>query len=253
MPRLPTKRMLTDSEKSQLDEYGFVLLKSVITTDEADELRSLSMSLAAAERKAGCGFMYYDNCAQRVWNLVNKGELFAKAIQHPRILTAIEYLLGEDCTLSSFTVNIISPGAPNDGLHIDYPLSAMPTPRPSFPIVANSVWFLDDFTLENGATSCIPGSHRRLEAMPQAGVEYDDSVQIPGPKGSVLIVNGSTWHGSSANHTDGDRVALLGFFCRSFMKPQQDHFKLVSDAIIDRATPTLKRLIGLDSMPSTRN
>lgn len=211
------------------------------------------MSLAAAERKAGRGFMYYDNCAQRVWNLVNKGELFAKAIQHPRVLTAIEYLLGEDCTLSSFTVNIISPGAPNDSLHIDYPLSAMPTPRPSFPIVANSVWFLDDFTLENGATSCIPGSHRRLEAMPQAGVEYDDKVQIPGPKGSVLIVNGSTWHGSSANHTDGDRVALLGFFCRAFMKPQQDHFKLVSDAIIDRATPTLKRLIGLDSMPSTRN
>jgi ectoine hydroxylase-related dioxygenase (phytanoyl-CoA dioxygenase family) len=230
-----------------------VLLKNVITTDEADQLRNLSMSLAAEERKAGCGFMYFDSRAQRVWNLVNKGELFEKAIQHPRILTAIEYLLGEDCTVSSFTVNIISLGAPDDGLHIDYPLSAMPTPRPSFPIVANSVWFLDDFTLENGATSCIPGSHCRLEAMPEPGVEYDDEVQIPGPKGSVLIVNGSAWHGSSANHTDRDRVALLGFFCRAFMKPQQDHSKLVSDAILDHATPTLKRLLGFDSMPGTRN
>lgn len=245
--------MLTDSEKSQLDEHGFVLLKNVITTDEADQLRNLSMSLAAEERKAGCGFMYFDNRAQRVWNLVNKGELFEKAIQHPRILTAIEYLLGEDCTVSSFTVNVISPGAPDDGLHIDYPLSAMPTPRPSFPVVANSVWFLNDFAVENGATSCIPGSHRRLEAMPAPGVEYDDEVQIPGPKGSVLIVNGSAWHGSSANHTDRDRVALLGFFCRAFMKPQQDHSKLVSDAILDHATPTLKRLLGFDSMPGTRN
>lgn len=245
--------MLTGAEKLQLDEHGFVLFKNVITTDEADQLRNLSVSLAAEERKDGRGFMYYDNCAQRVWNLVNKGELFEKAIQRPRILSAIEYLLGEDCTLSSFTVNIISPGAPDDVLHIDYPLSAMPTPRPSFPIVANSVWFLDDFTLANGATSCIPGSHRRLEAMPQAGVRYDDKVQIPGPKGSVLIVNGSTWHGSSANRTNRDRVALLGFFCRAFMKPQQDHFKLVSDAILDRATPTLKRLIGFESMPSTRN
>ncbi len=245
--------MLTDSEKSQLDEQGFVLLKNVITTDEADQLRSLSMSLATEEREAGRGFMYFDNRAQRVWNLVNKGEFFEKAIQHPRIVTAIEYLLGEDCTLSSFTVNIISPGAPDGGLHIDYPLSVMPTPRPSFAIVANSVWFLDDFTLENGATSCIPGSHLRLAAMPEPGVEYDDEVQIPGPKGSVLIVNGSAWHGSSANHTNWDRVALLGFFCRAFMKPQQDHSKLVSDAILNRATPTLKRLLGFDSMPSNRN
>jgi ectoine hydroxylase-related dioxygenase (phytanoyl-CoA dioxygenase family) len=245
--------MLTNIEKFQLDEQGFVLLKNVITIDEADQLRNLSMSLAAEEREAGCGFMYFDSRAQRVWNLVNKGELFEKAIQHPRILMAIEYLLGEDCTLSSFTVNIISPGAPDDGLHIDYPLSAMPTPRPSFPVVANSVWFLNDFAVENGATSCIPGSHCRLEAMPEPGVEYDDEVQIPGPKGSVLIVNGSAWHGSSANHTDRDRVALLGFFCRAFMKPQQDHSKLVSDAILDRATPTLKRLLGFDSMPGTRN
>lgn len=245
--------MLADSEKSQLDEHGYVLLKNVITNDEADQLRSLSISLATKEREAGCGFMYFEDCAQRVWNLVNKGELFEKAIQHPRILAPIEYLIGEDCTLSSFSVNVIGPGAPDGGLHIDYPLSAMPTPRPSFPIVANSVWFLDDFTLENGATSCVPGSHRRLEAMPEPGVEYDDEVQIPGPKGSVLIVNGSAWHGSSANCTDRDRVALLGFFCRAFMKPQQDHAKLASDTVLNRAAPRLKRLLGFDSMPSTRN
>ena len=244
--------MLTESEKLQLDEHGYVLLKHVITNNEADQLRNLTMSLAAKEREAGCGFMYFDNCAQRVWNLVNKGELFESAIQHPRILAPIEYLLGEDCTLSSFSANIIGPGAPDGGLHIDYPLSAMPTPRPSFPIVANSVWFLDDFTLENGATSCVPGSHRRLEAMPEPDVEYCDEMQIPGPKGSVLIVNGSAWHGSAANHTGRDRVALLGFFCRAFMKPQQDHAKLASDTVLKHATPRLKRLLGFDSMPSTR-
>ena len=111
------------------------------------------------------------------------------------MLNAMEYLLGADCTLSSFTVNILYPGAPDAGLHIDYPLSALPTPRPSFPIVANSVWFLDDFTRENGATSCVPASHLRLEALPEAGVKYDDEQQICGSRGSVLIVNGSVWHG----------------------------------------------------------
>ena len=243
--------MLTASEKAHLDRHGFLLLENLIPLGTTLALRECSLALAAAEKTAGKSRTYLANdSAQRVWNLVNKGEIFEAAIQEPKMLAAMEYLLGADCTLSSFTVNVLYPGAPDAGLHIDYPLSALPTPRPSFPIVANSVWFLDDFTLENGATSCVPGSHHRLEALPQSGVEYADEVQICGPQGSVLIVNGAIWHGSSENRTNEPRVGLLGFFCRSILKPQQAHLELVSDEVISRATPTLKRLLGLDSLPN---
>ena len=243
--------MLTASEKAHLDRHGFLLLENLIPLGTTLALRECSLALAAAEKTAGKSRTYLANdSAQRVWNLVNKGEIFEAAIQEPKMLAAMEYLLGTDCTLSSFTVNVLYPGAPDAGLHIDYPLSALPTPRPSFPMVANSVWFLDDFTLENGATSCVPGSHHRLEALPQSGVEYADEVQICGPQGSVLIVNGAIWHGSSENRTNEPRVGLLGFFCRSILKPQQAHLELVSDEVISRATPTLKRLLGLDSLPN---
>ncbi len=243
--------MLTVSEKEHLDAYGFLLLENLIPLDTTSELRDRSLALAEAEQETGQSHRYLANdSAQRVWNLIDKGEIFEDAIQHPKMLAAMAYLLGSDCTLSSFTVNVLYPGAPDAGLHIDYPLSALPTPRPSFPMVANSVWFLDDFTVENGATSCVPGSHRRLEALPQSGVAYADKVQVCGPRGSVLIVNGAIWHGSSENRTNEPRVGLLGFFCRSILKPQQAHLKLVSDAVISRATPTLKRLIGLDSQPN---
>ncbi len=244
--------MLTESEKNRLDKDGFLLLESLIPTDITTQLRKCSLSLAALEQQASKSYTYLANdSAQRVWNLVDKGEIFEEAIQQPKMLAAMEYLLGPDCTLSSFTVNVLYPGAPDAGLHIDYPLSALPTPRPSFPMVANSVWFLDDFTLENGATSCVPGSHRRLEALPESGVEYTDELQICGPRGSVLIVNGAIWHGSSENKTNAPRVGLLGFFCRSILKPQQAHMNLVSDDVISRATPTLKRLLGFDSLPNT--
>ena len=172
--------MLTDAEKTHLDEHGFVLLENAITTAQADALRERSMALAEQEREVLGEHVYLDDKAQRVWNLVDKDELFENAVQYPRMLNGIEYLLGEDCTLSSFTVNIIGPGAPDGGLHIDHPLSGMPTPRPSFALSANSVWFLDDFTLENGATRCVPGSHRRLESRPEPGVSYDDELQITG-------------------------------------------------------------------------
>ena len=243
--------MLTESEKAQLDQHGFLLLESLIPSNITEQLREGALALAAAEQAVGKNHRYLANdSAQRVWNLVNKGEIFEEAIQQPKMLAAMAYLLGADCTLSSFTVNVLYPGAPDAGLHIDYPLSALPTPRPSFPLVANSVWFLDDWTLENGATSCVPGSHRQLEALPEPGVEYTDELQICGPRGSVLIVNGAIWHGSSKNITNEPRVGLLGFFCRSILKPQQAHLKLVSDEVISRATPTLKRLLGLDSQPN---
>ncbi len=243
--------MLTISEKSQLDKSGFLLFENTISDAVTIQLRERALELAIAEQKAGKGHTYLPNgTAQRVWNLIDKGEIFEEAIQHPQMLNAMEYLLGSDCTLSSFTVNILFPGAPDAGLHIDYPLSGLPTPRPNFPMVANSVWFLDDFTFENGATSCVPASHQRLQALPEPGVEYGDEQQICGPRGSVLIVNGAVWHGSSENRSDKPRVALLGFFCRSILKPQQDHLKSVSNEVIERATPILKRLLGFNSLPS---
>ncbi len=243
--------MLSEAERSHLDERGFVVLEDAIPADQAEALRDRSMALARQERAASGEHVYLGEKAQRVWNLVDKGEVFEQAIQHPRVLGAMNYLLGPDCTLSSFTVNVIGPGAPDGGLHIDHPLGTMPTPRPAFPLSANSIWFLDDFTARNGATRCVPGSHRRLEALPEPGVRYEDELQVTGRKGSVMIINGALWHASSANRTDRERVCLLGFFCRSFLKPQQDQIRIVTDAVVARATPTLKRLLGFDSRPNT--
>jgi ectoine hydroxylase-related dioxygenase (phytanoyl-CoA dioxygenase family) len=98
----------------------------------------------------------------------------------------------------------------------------------------------------------VPGSHKRGYG-PTSGEAYNDVIQVTGKKGDVIIVHGHIWHSSGENRTDQSRVGLLGFFCRSFMKPQQDHLKIVSQAVIDRASPTLQRLLGLNSQPSQTN
>lgn len=233
---------------THVEEQGYVVLEGILTPVQADALRARSVALAQAEHTAGAA-RYLEGKSQRVWNLVNKDKLFAEVIQLPAVLAMHEYLLGADCILSSFTVNLIGPGSPAGGLHIDYPLSKLPTPLPSFALCANSIYLLDDFTPENGATWVVPGSHKRTYG-PTAGATYDDMIQLRGKKGDVVIIDGRIWHGSGANQTDKDRVALLGFFCRSFMKPQQDHLHLVAPEIIEHGTPTLQRLLGLASQPN---
>ncbi len=59
--------------------------------------------------------------------------------------------------LSSFHANILGPGCPKQKLHIDTPV---PEPLPDWPIKANSIWMLDDFTILNGATEVVPKSHK---------------------------------------------------------------------------------------------
>ena len=61
-----------------------------------------------------------------MWNLVNKGRIYEEMIQLPQVLALQEYLLGDNCILSSFTVNHIGPGAPAGALHIDFPLGSFP-------------------------------------------------------------------------------------------------------------------------------
>ena len=233
---------------AHLDEHGYVVLREVLTTNQVSVLRRRSVELVEKERELGAQ-LYLDNRSQRVWNLVNKGKVFADMIQHPLVLEFQEYLLGKNCTLSSFTVNLIGSGSPVSELHIDYPLSSLPTPHPSFALCANSVYLLDDFSLENGATRLVPGSHKRGYG-PSSRETYDDIIQVTGKKGDIIIVHGHIWHSSGENRTDQDRVALLGFFCRSFMKPQQDHLRLIAPEIIEDASPTLKRLLGMDSQPN---
>ena len=63
--------------------HGFVLLENAITTAQADALRERSMALAEQEREVLGENVYLDDKAQRVWNLVDKDELFENAIQYP--------------------------------------------------------------------------------------------------------------------------------------------------------------------------
>jgi ectoine hydroxylase-related dioxygenase (phytanoyl-CoA dioxygenase family) len=75
---------------------------------------------------------------------------------------------------------------------------------------------VDEFRPDNGATRFLPGSHHQTE--PPQGVSTDPGAEHPeqalacGPAGSLLIFNGSTWHGHTANSSDRPRRSLQGFF-----------------------------------------
>ena len=73
---------------------------------------------------------------------------------------------------------------------------------------------VDDFTNENGATRFIAGSH--LWPNHPTEIPADDHQQAAacGPAGSMIVYNGSMWHGHGANVTSRARRSIQGAFIR---------------------------------------
>ena len=70
------------------------------------------------------------------------------------------------------------------------------------------ILMIDAFTDENGATCFLKGSHGR-DTLREANGQV---VKACGPAGSMIIYNGSVWHGHGANITGEPRRSIQGAF-----------------------------------------
>jgi ectoine hydroxylase-related dioxygenase (phytanoyl-CoA dioxygenase family) len=136
----------------------------------------------------------------RVSDFVNRGLEFDAVYVHPPLLDACSQVIGRPFKLSSMHARTVQPGAPAQGLHQDVRPHADGWPLVGF------ILMIDEFYSENGATRFVPGSqHLRNEPS-------DEHVLACGPAGSMIVFNGSCWHGFSANRTAGGRRSIQGAF-----------------------------------------
>jgi ectoine hydroxylase-related dioxygenase (phytanoyl-CoA dioxygenase family) len=185
--------------------------------------------------------------ARRLANLVDKGEIFERVIANPLILAAIQHVLGEDWKLSSLNARSTDPWWPErQPLHCD--LGALPDEKGFW--VCNTLWLLDDFTAENGATRIVPGSHH-LGRIPQPELDdpkaaHPDEVLVLGKAGDVVVMNTHAWHGGTANRTGKPRRCLHALYTRGDKPQQQYQKKLLRPETQSRLSPELRRILALD-------
>lgn len=229
--------------KADLAEHGYCLLEGLASPDRVAELRGRLEELAAQEIADGTDYVYEDGANQRVWTLLNKGECFIDVALDPTVSSLMTELLGFGYLLSNIDANIAGPGGNPMFLHADQ--SFVPPPWPPYPLVANAMWMLDDFTPENGATRIVPGSHRRGEG-PIPTIDDSASVPVVAPAGTVMVFEGRLWHQTGANVTqDQRRYGILAYYCRPFMRTQESWHLSIDPAVLD-AHPELRPLLGYD-------
>lgn len=238
---------MTEQQRRQLDEDGYVILDRFMSDDLLERLRRRIDELFFEEGcRAGWEFKQEPG-ALRLANLVDKGEVFRDAIAMPGILEGVEYVLGAEYKLGSLNARSAKPHveAPQP-LHVD--MGALPDEQGYS--VCNTIWMLDDFTSDNGATRVIPGSHRwgkrPEEELADPLAQHPEERLVLAPAGSVVIMNAHCWHGGTANRTDAPRRAMHAFYCRRDLPQQQYQKRLLRPETQAQLSPRLRWLLALD-------
>ena len=142
-----------EEHKRQLDEVGYVVLNGLMGDELLHALRTRIHELFVEEgERAGSEFRTEAH-AHRLANLVDKGEVFRRAIAHPEVIDGVRHVIGPP-KLSSLNARSADPHSDaGQPLHVD--MAAIPDERGYW--VCNTIWMLDDFTARQRRDARRPG------------------------------------------------------------------------------------------------
>ncbi|KAF2474202.1 uncharacterized protein BDR25DRAFT_323218 [Lindgomyces ingoldianus] len=128
---------------------------------------------------------------ERIYGLLDKSRIFDKFALLDRVVSLNDWFLDPGFNISAFCTIQINLGESPQELHHDDAYCYIPHP----------------FTLTNGATNIIPGSH----LWPSGDVPthpHPSTISIACPAGSAIYFLGTTWHSGSPNTTSTPRQSL---------------------------------------------
>ena len=239
--RLSRDEVTADAVVDALDETGAVCVERYIDTDEVAALRTELAPVLAATPTGRNEFEGF--ATRRVYALFAKVRGFDRHAMDQLLAEVLDRTLGPH-QLSAPVAIEIGPGEPAQVLHRDD--SIYPLPWPHQPVVLNTMWALEDFTADNGATRFIPGSHRRPPGEP---AREHETISADMPAGSVLFYIGTLLHGGGANRTDRPRLGVILEYVASWLRAQENHLVGVPAELVATLPERLQELLGWNVHP----
>lgn len=230
-----------DAITAALAADGYVVVEGLMPADELAAARASLRAVLSATPEGRNAFEGFKT--QRIYALFAKTRVFDGPATHPLLLGVLDRVL-EHYQLSAPVGIHIGPGEVAQVLHRDQ--SVYPLPDDFRPVVVNTMWALDDFTEENGATRLVPGSHRWTDRRP---ADDEATVAAVMPAGSVMFYLGTLWHGGGANHTDRPRLGVILEYVSAWLRPQENHVLAVDPAVVAGLPPRLQELLGYNIYP----
>ena len=226
-----------------IERDGFVVLENLIPKDVVAEIKEdlIPRFEYDSGRNNFEGFK-----TQRLYAFFEKSLVCNPLVEHPLILGCLDRIFEPNYLLSQLQAINILPGEAHQPLHPDDAFYRVPRPRP--PLGAATIWAIDDFTEENGATMVIPKSHLWDDHLP---TEEDLTHQRPVvmPAGSVVLFVGTLWHGGGANRSDAARLCVSAQYCAPWCRTQENYSLSLSRETVKKCSEHIQRMLGYSIHP----
>jgi hypothetical protein len=231
---------IVEADLAALDRDGYVVWENLLSTEDCRDIRQVVRPwLGHTGRNS-----FEGRRTQRIYSVLSRTRVCDSLVDNPRVLAALDRLLMPNYLLSALQAINIQPGETAQLAHHDD--GFYPIPRPRAPLAAATIWAIDDFTADNGATVVIPGSHRWGKRRPGPA---DHALPVVMPAGSCVFFVGTLWHGGGANTTTRERLAVTAQYCEPWLRPMEAFTLSVSREIARTVSDDIRRMLGYSIHP----
>jgi ectoine hydroxylase-related dioxygenase (phytanoyl-CoA dioxygenase family) len=266
---METDQPTIEEAVAAIRECGYTILPRLLAPDQLVAMRA---ALAPHLQPCASGRNDFEGFeTQRVYSLVGRHAIFADLVEHPLILGICDVLLEPNYLLTASQAINIRPGETPQPLHTDDVFYKIPRPRQA--VSVSTIFAIDPFTAENGATQVIPGSHLwddervgdllgridfrthpkaarqpRPAASPATGLETQ-LIDATMPAGSVIVFLGTLLHRGGANRCPAPRLALSNQYCQPWARQQENFFLTIPATCVHQMSPRVQQLLGYSIHP----
>jgi ectoine hydroxylase-related dioxygenase (phytanoyl-CoA dioxygenase family) len=258
-----------EREVAAIREAGFVVLPDLIPPGDLAEMRRALAPALDAELYGRNDFEGHRT--QRVYSLVAQAPVFAALVEHPRVLALCDAFLEPNYLLTASQAIRILPGETPQPFHTDDSFYRIARPRDA--VSLSFIFAVDPFTVENGATQVVPGSHRWEDAAVErllGDIDFatvPDAQRIPRPKGARptwlrgelldvvmpagagIAFLGTLVHRGGENRSDRPRLALSNQYCQPWARQQENYCLSVPHEQARAMSQRVQELLGYSVHP----
>jgi len=243
---------MDELQRQQLDEQGYLIFRSVLSPSEIRAILARLEELWAAEGEQAGQENYIEPGVRRLANLASKGEIFRELYAHPQVLEVVEAVMGAEVRVAMVNARDVPP---HTGVrmpfHMDSDKGRVRDEKGYS--AATAIWMLDEFSVANGATAFVPGSHLLAQspksALTDLNASHPDELVIQGQPGDVLVFNGHCWHAGRPNETAGHRRAVLVHYLRADVPRPGNRRQHLEPEQANALPPRERTLLGLEDEP----
>ena len=233
---------------NELDKDGLTVLPNIIQKNSLKTLKRELINAVLVDEESSAEV--FD--AGMVHNCMFRGQEMANMLDCDEMTQIVSALLADTFIVYAYQSSSLMPsaGGTNYGsrVHVDSPRFI-----DNYATNIGVIFALDDFTIENGATYFLKGSHK-VESLTSENEFYSKASRATCKAGDMIVFHGRLHHAAGKNVSNSGRHALTINFCRSYMRQRFDYPRMLKDYDAIKYTDNMKKRLGWDvRVPTSLN